>query len=107
MDSLPDFIAELQYFTTEQGGRKTPVFSNYFPQIKFIFSDAQIGGRQKFINKEIVNPGDNVTAEITLLLPEVFTKKLKVGFKFDFREGSKIMGTGIILDILNQELITR
>jgi hypothetical protein len=29
MNKSPDLIAELQYFTSELGGRKTPVFSGY------------------------------------------------------------------------------
>jgi translation elongation factor EF-Tu-like GTPase len=105
MNGSPDFRAELQYFTTEQGGRNTPAFTDYFPQVKFNFSETQIGGRQKFIDKEVVYPGENVAVEITLLSPEAFNKKLRVGFKFDFREGSKIMGTGIILEILNKKLL--
>src|SRR5882757_6786274 len=78
MIKSPDFTAELQFFTTEQGGRKTPVFTNYFPQVKFAFSIIHVGGRQKFLNKTIVYPGEDVVAEITLLMPETFNGKLKV-----------------------------
>jgi hypothetical protein len=39
MNKSPDFIAELKYRITEEGGRKTPVFkTGYRPQVKFPFS---------------------------------------------------------------------
>ena len=107
MNKTPDFIAALQYLTTEQGGRKTPAFTNYFPQLKFKFSEYQCGGQQKFIDKQVVNPGEHVTAEIALLSTEPFENKLNVGFEFDIKEGSKIVGTGIILQILNERLIAQ
>lgn len=99
-----DFIAVLYYHTVEQGGRSNPVFNSYRPQVKFAFSEMQTGGQQKFINKEIVYPGDIVEAEVQLLLPNIFEKKLAEGMKFEFREGSKIIGTGEIKAILNQQL---
>jgi hypothetical protein len=49
-----DFIAELKYLTTEEGGRKTPVHSGYRPQVKFCFTEMQTSGQQTFIDKEIV-----------------------------------------------------
>ena len=105
MNKTPDFIADLHYLTTEQGGRKTPVFTNYFPQVKFSFSKNQDGGRQKFLNKEVVNPGEDVIAEITLLDSQWCNNRLKTGLKFDIVEGPKLMGTGVIVVILNKELL--
>jgi translation elongation factor EF-Tu-like GTPase len=105
MNETPGFIADLHYFTTEQGGRKTPAFTNYFPQVKFGFSKNQGGGRQNFINKEVVNPGEDVIAEITLLDCQFCNNKLKTGLTFDIMEGPHIVGTGIIIEILNQELL--
>ncbi len=103
----PDFIAELHYLTIDQGGRKKPAFSGYRPQVKFEFSKIQTSGQQKFLNREVVNPGDTVTAEITILSVEFFKNKLSSGLAFDFREGSKIMGTGKILEVLNNELLAK
>jgi translation elongation factor EF-Tu-like GTPase len=105
MNKSPDFKAELQYFTAEQGGRKTAAFTNYFPQVKFSFNKNSGGGKQNFINKQVVNPGEDVIAEITLLDSQWCNNKLKTGLKFDIIEGPKIVGTGIILEILNKELL--
>ena len=102
-----DFIAELQYKTTEQGGRKTPAFSGYRPGVKFAFSEMQTSGQQIFIGKDRVYPGDKVTAEIAILATAYFAGLLELGMPFDFREGSTIMGTGVILEILNPILKKR
>lgn len=100
-----DFIAELQYLTTEQGGRKTPVFATgYRPQIKFDFDDMQTSGQQTFIDKEIVYPGEKVEAKIKILSPDYFSNCLTEGMNFEFREGSQVIGTGEIKFIVNDKL---
>ncbi len=99
-----DFIAELKYLTTEEGGRKTPAFSGYRPQVKFEFTEMQTSGQQTFLNKETVYPGDTVTAEIRILSVEHFENSLTEGMSFEFREGSRIIGTGKITSIVNNTL---
>jgi hypothetical protein len=100
-----DFIATLTYLTSEQGGRSTPVFSTgYRPQIKFDFDEMQTSGQQTFIDRSIVFPGDTVEAEIKIVSVEHFAGRLKEKMKFDFREGSRIIGTGQIKHILNSKL---
>jgi hypothetical protein len=100
-----DFIANLKYLTTEEGGRKTPAFSGYRPQVKFDFDEMQTSGQQTFINKDTVYPGDTVEAAIRILSVEHFENTLTEGMTFEFREGSKVIGTGKIIDILNDRLI--
>src|ERR1700752_4300693 len=100
----PDFIAKLKYFTPEQGGRKTPAWSGYRPQVKFSFSEMQTSGQQTFLDKEIVHPGETVTAEIAIIATEFFKNKLSVGQSFEFREGPHIIGTGEIIEIKNNDL---
>lgn len=99
-----DFIATLTFLTSEQGGRKTPVFSGYRPQVKFDFSEMQTSGLQTFIDRKIVYPGDTVEAEIRIISFEHFEGKLKDKMKFDFREGSRIIGTGQIKRTINEKL---
>ena len=99
-----DFIAELTYFTQHQGGRATPVHTGYRPHIKFNFSENMTSGQQTFINKEIVYPGEKVDAKIKILTPEFYKHSLTEGQQFDFREGARIIGTGIIKYIINDNL---
>jgi hypothetical protein len=99
-----DFIAELQYLKTEQGGRKTPINSGYRPQVKFSFTEMQTSGQQIFIDKETVYPGDKVDAKIKLLSTEYFAESLTEDMEFEFREGRTVIGTGKIKYIINDKL---
>ncbi len=100
-----DFIADLKYLTTEEGGRQTPTFSGYRPQVKFDFDEMQTSGQQTFLNKGTVYPGDNVEAAIRIIAVEHFENTLTEGIAFEFREGSRVIGTGKISSILNDRLI--
>ena len=100
-----DFIADLKYLTTEEGGRQIPAFSAYRPQVKFDFDEMQTSGQQTFLNKDTVYPGDTVQAAIRIISVEHFENTLNEGMTFEFREGSRVIGTGKIIDILNNRLI--
>ena len=99
-----DFIATLEYRTTDQGGRKTPAMSGYRPQVKFDFAEMQTSGQQTFIDRELVFPGDTVDAEIEIIGVDYFENTLTVGMEFEFREASTVIGTGKIKHILNERL---
>ena len=100
-----DFIANLKYFTTEEGGRVTPAKSGYRPQLHFAFESIITSGQQIFLDREWVCPGENINAEITMPSPQFFENKLFEGLQFKFCEGAKIIGTGTILKIVNKKLI--
>jgi hypothetical protein len=99
-----DFIASLNYRTTEQGGRKTAAKSGYRPQVKFDFTEMETSGQQTFIDREFVFPGDSVVAEIKILSVDFFANSLTEGMDFEFREGATIIGTGKIKHIINERL---
>jgi len=104
MKSQPDFIARLEYKTTAEGGRRTPVKSGYRSQVKFYFIEMQSSGQQTFLNKDIVYPGDIVDAEIIVVSPEIFENSLTEGTPFEIREGPTIVGVGQIMRLLNEGL---
>lgn len=99
-----DFIATLYYKSMEEGGRKSPAKSGYRPGIKFPFSDMQTSGRQNFVDREFVMPGETVDAEIKIVSIDHFAPRLHVGLTFDFMEGEKIIGTGTIKYLINDKL---
>ncbi|QXP58184.1 hypothetical protein [Olleya sp. HaHaR_3_96] len=99
-----DFIAELKYRTTEEGGRTTNVHSGYRPTIKFDFSDLQTSGSQRFIRRNFAMPGETVVAEINVASTDFLTNKLEKGTVFDFREGSRIIGFGTVIKVVNEDL---
>lgn len=101
---MPDFIAKVTYKTTDEGGRKTPAANGYRPQVKFPFSEQMTSGMQNFIGKEMVYPGEMVVTEIQMLSPNLFEQKLKTGMPFQLREGRRVVATGIVLKIINDDL---
>jgi len=100
----PDFIARLKYRTAEEGGRSNPAYSGYRPHVKFSGKSELTSGQQKFINTDKVNPGETVDAGITLVWTDPFKSYLHESLEFGFYEGSVLIGTGIILQVLDKSL---
>jgi translation elongation factor EF-Tu-like GTPase len=105
MSIQPHFIAQLKYLSPEEGGRITNAHSGYRPTIKFPFYFGMFSGIQNFIGSDFVSPGQTINAEITLLNTEYFIGKLYEGLNFDFFEGARLIGHGIILELIHPELI--
>ena len=61
-------------------------------------------GQQIFIDRNIVFPGDTVEADIRIIYVEHYAGQLNDKMKFDFRESSRIFGTGQIMHIVNAKL---
>lgn len=100
MKTKPHFVANLKYLKSEEGGRLAPATSGYRPGIKFPFYAGFFSGIQTFIGKDTVISGENIEAEITLLDTNYFKGKLCEGMKFEFYEGSILIGNGIITKLL-------
>ena len=99
-----DFTAILKYRTTDEGGRGTAAYSGYRPAIKFPFAEMMTSGQQKFMDKELVYPGETVLAEITIIPTDYFKGQLYEGLEFEFKEGPRLIGNGTITKILNASL---
>jgi hypothetical protein len=100
-----DFIAELEFLSTEQGGRNGYASSGYRPHIEFEnYPEYLTSGNQTYIGKERVEPGEKVKAEIVIVGIEYFSKRLYENMKFKFCEGSRTIGFGKIIEIINTDL---
>ena len=100
----PDFVATITYLKTEEGGRKGYAASGYRPHVKFDGRKEMTSGEQLFVDKDKVFPGDTATAEIRILSPHFFENYLFVGQHFEIGEGSKVVGHGKVLEIINPKL---
>lgn len=100
-----DFIADLEYLTTVESGRKTPAAAGYRPHIAFYgYPEYMTSGTQHFLDKELVYSGDSVKAGIKILATEYFKGRLHESLSFSFFEGSRMIGKGIISQIVNNDL---
>jgi hypothetical protein len=100
----PDFIAKVNYLTTEQGGRKGYAASGYRPHVKFDGKKELTSGEQLFIDKDKVFPGETVKAEIRIISKEIFKNYLFVGQHFEVAEALHLVGHGEILEVINPNL---
>ena len=89
------FTAEAYILTKEEGGRHTPFFTNYRPQ--FYFRTTDVTGIVTLPEgTEMVMPGDNISAEVALIVPIAMEEKLR----FAIREGGRTVGAGIVATII-------
>jgi elongation factor Tu len=89
------FTAEAYILTKEEGGRHTPFFTNYRPQ--FYFRTTDVTGIVTLPEgTEMVMPGDNISAEVALIVPIAMEEKLR----FAIREGGRTVGAGIVAKII-------
>lgn len=88
------FEAQVYVLTKEEGGRHTPFFSNYRPQL--FCRTADVTGIITLPEDiKMVLPGDHVTLKIELLSPIA----LNEGLNFAIREGGKTIGAGIVVGV--------
>src|SRR5207302_9587869 len=90
------FKAEVYVLSKEEGGRRTPFFTNYRAQLYFRTTD--VTGTVKLPEGvEMVMPGDNIAIEVELGQPISMEKTIR----FANREGGKTVGAGRVAAILD------
>ncbi|MFH1561575.1 MAG: elongation factor Tu, partial [Patescibacteria group bacterium] len=89
------FNAEIYVLKKEEGGRHTPFFSGYRPQIYIRTTDVT-GQLELEKGVEMIMPGDNANVTIKLIKPVA----IEEGLRFAIREGGKTVGAGVITKII-------
>ena len=89
------FKAQVYVLSKEEGGRHTPFFSNYRPQVYFRTTDVT-GIINLEPGTEMVMPGDNTVMNVELIHPIA----IEQGTKFSIREGGRTVGAGSVVDII-------
>ncbi len=89
------FKCECYVLTKEEGGRHTPFFSNYRPQLYFRTTDVT-GTVELPEGTEMVMPGDNIAMVVNLIAPIAMDE----GLRFAIREGGRTVGAGVVASII-------
>ncbi len=93
--------ASVYLLSTEEGGRKGPIFSGYRPII--FWEPAMINGgndaRMTIELKDECKPGDRCDATLKFYHPELLPDGIAPGKSFTLREGRKIVGRGTVLGV--------
>ena len=89
------FKAEAYILTKDEGGRHTPIFTNYRPQFYFRTTDVT-GSVALPEGTEMIMPGDNITMSVELIVPIAMDQ----GLRFAIREGGRTVGAGVVAEII-------
>jgi elongation factor Tu len=89
------FKAQVYVLSKEEGGRHTPFFNGYRPQVYVRTTDVT-GVIKLPEGVEMVMPGDNLEIEIELIT----TVAMEKGMRFAVREGGRTVGAGAVTEIL-------
>ena len=100
----PDIEAEIEFLTTAAGGRRTPVKTGYRPTHAMARTDVLNDAHHEYPDKEWVHPGETVRTRMWFFAPEYQADRLLKGMEFTVQEGSKIVGHGRILRVLNDAM---
>ena len=85
------FEAEVYVLREEEGGRHTPFFNGYTPQL--FFRTTEVTGTVSLLgNAQMAMPGDGVPIRISMQRPIA----LSDGDHFAVREGGKTVGSGVV-----------
>ena len=90
-----EFDAEVYILSKEEGGRHTPFFNGYKPQLYIRTADIT-GDVTLSEGTEMVMPGDTINLKVKLIVPVALEEKSK----FAIREGGKTVGAGVVTKIL-------
>ena len=89
------FDGQVYVLTKEEGGRHTPFFTGYRPQIYVRTTDVT-GVISLPEGVEMVMPGDNISMEVQL----ISTVAMEKGMRFAIREGGRTVGAGVVTNII-------
>ena len=87
------FSGQVYVLSKDEGGRHTPFFNNYRPQVYFRTTDVT-GVISLPEGVEMCMPGDNVVMNVELITPIAIEK----GLRFAIREGGRTVGSGVVTE---------
>lgn len=100
-ESKYEIRALIYYLTEKEGGRKSAIRTKYRGQ--FYYDGRDWDAQQFFIDSEWVELGQYVDCYIQTLSPEFHVGKFYIGKEFKIREGAKVVGVGIMTEILRED----
>jgi elongation factor Tu len=89
------FKVELYILTEKEGGRKTPIFTGYRPQVYLRTTDVT-GSIHLPEGTEMLMPGDTASVEIELINPVAIENNTKISI----REGGRTVGAATVTEII-------
>ncbi len=103
MELAYTFDAVIQLLPTHMGGRRTAVRTHYRPNFNFNTEQYFCGEIRFKEGVEWIAPGQSAEATIVLLAARFIPGDLVPGYAFKLTEGKRVVGTGVIREVLKRE----
>jgi elongation factor Tu len=102
MQYIKRIRAAIRALSTEEGGRRSPIFTKYTPNFNFEpwRNERLNDGRIFLIDQSECAPGEECTVEVEFLFPDALPPAVTIGTPFNMQEGPRVVGTGTVLEIL-------
>lgn len=97
--NLCRLTAELHLMSTREGGRSTAIGTGGIYRPEFMLDSAGRGCRIDSMERETMSPGESGRVEMTLTYPVDLGSALRIGARFQIREGNRVVGWGTVLNI--------
>lgn len=97
----PDIVADVEFFSTERGGRQLATPEGFFG-CPIVFGSRAFDCRMLLDIHGPIYPGTSAVVPIKLLDPEFALHYISVGSEFKIRDLGTI-GRGVVLEVMRQE----
>ena len=106
MQAAPHFSALIRFLPADQGGLSTPAPTGFQPAIRFERISGSSPAEIMYEDEvEQAYAGDRLNARLILVHTDPFMGRLYAGLSFQFFEGGRLIGTGMVLEVFNAELL--
>jgi translation elongation factor EF-Tu-like GTPase len=99
-----DIEAVVRFLTTAEDGRLGRVATGYRPHHAMGRSTIMNDAHHQFVDREFVELGERVKSRMWFSVPEYQFHKLFPGMEFTVHEGSKTVGHGRVIRVLNDAM---
>ncbi len=101
MTEIKEIRAKIYVFRSDEGGRKSGIFSGYHPGVYWDGLEEMGGNDGQLIleGKDKCLPGEECIGRIEFYHREFLPRSLKVGTTFTMREGGRIVGRGEVMAV--------
>ncbi len=100
MNRSADCIGLFTLFATAAGGKGQAVASGYRPQ-HMLHANYQSSGLHEYEGTQLLGPGESAIAKVWFITPEVYPACLWSGRAVSVLEGSRVVGTLQVREVLN------
>ncbi len=101
----PDITARIRFLTTIEGGRRAEVATGYRGGCDLGLPGTHNDALFDFPGRDWLNLGDEVSAEVWILCPELQRGRLFPGFEFTLCEGSRVVARATVTAVHNSSLL--